>query len=299
MKRILITLTAFIVIIFTGCTDSITTSTVTTADGTLSVSLNNLPQLSDSSNYAIWLFGKDSVKLDYFKVTNDGANFSKTYNVKLGHVQGAKYLAITVEHDSSALNDSISRGRRFLAGIFSANNATLSVKTDIAFNNDFNSVVGKYTLFTPTDTANTQKKSGIWFVKNVDAPPIQAGLELPTLPSGWEYNAWVEVGSVKLKTGGFRSVSGKDNDSTYCGPLAALAFPGEDFLNNAPAGVTFPVDLSGKSVYITVQPTDWKLNRPFNFEVLRATIPSPASENTAYDLQKNLVLPSGSGVVVF
>jgi hypothetical protein len=299
MKRILFSILASILIIISSCTDNITTTVVTESDGTVSISLNYLPLLSDSTHFAVWVFGKDSVKLDNFKVANSGASYSKTYDVKLGHMQGAKYLAVTIEHDSSTLNDSISRGRRFLAGIFSANKVNLSVKTDIAFNNDFSTVTGKYTLFTPTDTVNAVKKSGIWFVKNVDAPPILPALVLPSLPAGWEYNAWVTIDGKLLKTGGFRSASIKDNDSTYCGPLSIPNYPGEDFLNNAPTGVSFPVDLSGKTLFITIQPTDWKLDRAFNLEILKATIPANATEFVSYDLEKNLVLPSGSGTVVF
>jgi hypothetical protein len=299
MKRILFSIFASIIIITSGCTDNITTTIVTEPDGTLSISLNNLPLLSDSTHFAVWVFGKDSVKLDNFKVSNSGDSYSKTYDVKLGHIQGAKYLAVTIEHDTSSLNDSISKGRRFLAGIFSANKVDLSVKTDIAFNNDFSAVAGKYTLFTPTDTVNTVLKSGIWFVKNVDAPPILPALVLPSLPAGWEYNAWISIDGKLLKTGGFRSVSAKDNDSSYCGPMPIPNFPGEDFLSNAPAGLTFPVDLSGKSVLLTIQPTDWKLDRAFNLEILKATIPTNATEYVAYDLEKNVVLPSGSGTVIF
>lgn len=298
MKKAILSLIVFSFLYLSACSDDVTTSIVNTETGKLTISLERLPLLSDSTHYAVWIFGKDSVKLDNFKVTANSASYSKEYNVKLGHIQGTKFVAVTIEHDSSTRNDSVSRGIRFLAGSLFGNNAALTVKSEIAFNNDFSTIAGKYALFTPTDNLNPEKRSGIWFVNYTDTL-ITPGLTLPALPSGWEYNAWIDFGGTVLATGGFRVASTKDFDSTYCGPLRVPSYPGEDFLRNAPTGLTFPINLSGKSIKVTIQPQLLKLKRPFGIELLKVTIPTDAVAMKTYVLEKNIIVPSGNAAVVF
>ena len=53
--------------------------------------------------------------------------------------------------------------------------------------------------------------------------------------------------------------------------------PGEDFFNNAPAGETFPLDVRGRMVVISVEPVPDNSPAPFALKPLAA----PAGAETA------------------
>jgi len=80
-------------------------------------------------------------------------------------------------------------------------------------------------------------------------------LDLPTLPEGWEYEGWVVINGQPLSTGKFLKVDEADFATPYSGASPGPAYPGEDFLQNAPAGLTFPLDLSGSTAVISVEGT--------------------------------------------
>jgi hypothetical protein len=118
----------------------------------------------------------------------------------------------------------------------------------------------------PAAVANSAN-FGIWFgIRNPDGS-ITHSMTLPTLPSGWMYEGWVEPPrpnpAEPISTGRFTSVSGRDSSDQYSGPLSnslTLNIPGEDFIQNMPNPAwTFPMNLVpavGDTgwVYITVEP---------------------------------------------
>nr|MBC8279451.1 hypothetical protein [Chloroflexota bacterium] len=82
--------------------------------------------------------------------------------------------------------------------------------------------------------------------------------------------------------------------STEGGP----PFPGEDFLNNAPVGLTFPVDLSGATAVISVEPMPDDSSAPFTLKPLKGTIPADATDHVTYQLNNNATeLPSGLATI--
>ena len=111
----------------------------------------------------------------------------------------------------------------------------------------------------------------------------------------------MEVGGKALSTGKFIFPELPDSAATYSGTGNAPPFPGEDFLANAPAGTTFPLDLTGASVYITVEPWmeyDVSPDAPFFLRVLEGEVPAGAESGIQYGLTSVVgQFPSGTASV--
>jgi hypothetical protein len=73
-------------------------------------------------------------------------------------------------------------------------------------------------------------------------------------------------------------------------------FPGEDFLVNAPSGLTFPTDLSGTTQVISIEPDPDNSSAPFLLKPLVATVPSPAMDHVTYAMSSNVAnsFPTGT-----
>ena len=116
-----------------------------------------------------------------------------------------------------------------------------------ALGTDFEAASGGYFLQTPStaDIAEDYYK-GIWFIDPAAGPG--AGLDLPTLPAGWQYEGWLFYNGYAISTGTFLDPAGADSDAG--GPYAGLdgtpPFPGQDFINPS-------LDLAGFQVAISVE----------------------------------------------
>lgn len=128
---------------------------------------------------------------------------------------------------------------------------------------------------------------------------------LPPAPSGWAYQGWIVYQGVALTTGRFKKADQKDDSNEYSADQAEPPpFPGEDFLKDQPADLSFnfPLDLAdGKSqVLITLEPdlagVDPTGQNPFSIQPLSASIPSEAEDHKNYSLQLNLedTFPTGT-----
>jgi hypothetical protein len=249
---------------------------------TLTLSFSQLEAL-DKGHYEGWaIFGDEKVSTGTFNIGDD-LSFSVSRDL-----MEADMIVITIEPEGDS--DKIPSGIVILAGELNGNSASLK------FPVDFSGASGIYILATPTNGANSDEASGIWFLK---VPP-QVGLELPALPQGWTYEGWAVNGGMPLTSGKFTSADGADNFDDYSGPEAGPPFPGEDYLQNAPQGITFPINLAdGASLaVISVEPDlngmDPTGVGPFQVKPLVANIPSGAKDHTNYDMGQNLnSVPSG------
>jgi hypothetical protein len=137
----------------------------------------------------------------------------------------------------------------------------------------------------------------VWFLSLASGAPA-AGLTLPTLPAGWMYEGWAVVNGRPLTTGRFLNARAADNAAPYSGPLAGPPFPGEDYLRNAPTGVTFPLDLRGATVAITVEPEPDDGPGPFAFKPLLGTVSATAVDRVTYTLpNRAATLATGSATI--
>jgi hypothetical protein len=96
--------------------------------------------------------------------------------------------------------------------------------------------------------------------------PPTSGLNLPTLADGWKYEGWVVVDGVgPLSTGTFTGFAQVDDSNDFSGTENNVGppIPGEDFFNSPPAGFTFPIDVRGRTVVISVEPNPDNSPMPF------------------------------------
>lgn len=260
---------------------------------TLNLSLSGLEDLGSNYVYEGWIIVNGSpVTTGRFSVNANGELSQTEFSVLKSELDAATTFVLTIEPsvgDLPAPSDI-----HVLAGDFSGTNGTLSIQHPAALGTNFSAASGKYILATPTDSDMTNEESGVWFLDNSSGSPM-VGLNLPTLPVGWKYEGWAVVNGTPISTGTFTMVSGADSNGLFSGMLASPPFPGEDFLVNAPSGITFPTSLLGKTVVISVEPSPDNSIAPFALKPLIHNIPSTAAVHTVLTMNQNLSnLPSGT-----
>ena len=254
----------------------------------LILNLTGLEELGVDFVYEGWLIVNGS---PVSTGTFSSIDFPQSFTVDKSDLELAVTFVLTIEPavgDVPAPSDV-----HILAGDFSGNSGSLSISHGAALGNDFSIASGKFILATPTDGANTNENSGIWFLDLATGAPT-VGLSLPTLPAGWMYEGWVVSGGSPISTGTFTSVTGVDNFNGFSGVMDGPPFPGEDFLTNAPAGMTFPLDLSGGKAVISIEPYPDNSPNPFLLKPLVGDIPANALDHTTYNLGQNLNFPTGT-----
>jgi hypothetical protein len=264
----------------------------------LNLSIKGLENLGTNYVYEGWLMVNGSpVSSGRFSVNNAGELSQTIFPIPSATLNSATAFILTIE---PATNDAPTPSDvHVIAGDFSGNSGTVSVAHVAALGNNFETASGKYILATPTDGgAMTNEESGIWFLDNSGTSAIK-GLNLPTLPTGWKYEGWVVINGTAVSTGTFTDPNAADSNaatSTFKGTANnGPAFPGEDLLRNAPTGLTFPTDLRGKTVAISIEPSPDNSTAPFLLKPLLNTIPANATVHTVLTMNPNLSsFPSGS-----
>lgn len=268
---------------------------------TIEFNLTGLPAIPDTMAFAVWFENEDTSQTQpviLFSGDAENGNLSYKSEKPLRMLQTAQLFWVTIERKS--ILDSLPPGipansRKILGGRFSYASCNLGVGENV-FNFDNGSAV--FNLLTPTDPSNATPLSGIWFVDSV-SQTITAGLDLPQLYGGWRYEGWVQVNGVLVSTGRFISPKGVDQFNGYGSTSAPLPFPGEDFLTNAPAGLTFPLNLSGAKVYITMEVNDNRnAGTSAGIILFEGTLPSPAQSGVTYTMANaNAALPAGDAII--
>lgn len=285
LATILVAITLFLV----GCTDD--TPTV----GTLNLSINGLEDLGDDYAYEGWLIVDGApISAGIFSVDASG-NLSQTaFEIDAADLENATAYVLTIE--PSPDSDPSPSNVHILAGDFSTNSADLSTSHAAAIGTDFTSATGTYILATPTDGANdTDENSGVWWLDPTAGPG--PGLDIPTLPAGWKYEGWAVVDGTPVSTGTFTSASGSDDAAPFSGSEAGPAYPGEDLLKNAPAGLSFPTNLAGMTVVISVEPDPDNSAAPFLLKPLVGNVDAGATDHTPYDMNNNAGATNPQGSV--
>ena len=320
MKKFLIIAT-FISILGTGCDD--TNKNLLSSEKQISgidINIKGMNALGDSAWYEGWLTWLEKSAAGEIKKTlsvglldmNTAGELVLSKKINTGYLQGGLTLLITIEEDTVhgfqvTPTDTLEGPGEYhiIATTITANYSIFSVGDPILLNFNFYDVDGIYILDTPT-ALGQNPESGLWFV-NQDTTiedildtagtvvgkdtiiSLLPGLNLPDLPTNWTYEGWVIMDSDTLSTGKFTSAVGADQSSIYSsdqGP--GYAYPGEDFFNNAPPGLTFPTDLSGRQFFITVEPNYPPCsNKPYTLIPFITTIPNDAKPKMNYHMDKN------------
>jgi hypothetical protein len=260
----------------------------------LSLNITGLEDLGDDYAYEGWLIvnGK-AISAGIFNVDGSGKLSKTSFEIDSDDLNNATAYVLTIE--PSPDSDPGPSSVHILAGDFSGAKASLSVGHASAIGSDFSSSTGSYILATPTDGAGNNENSGVWWLDPSAGPG--AGLSLPTLPSGWKYEGWAVIDGVPVTTGKFTSVTGADDSAPFSGSQAGPPFPGEDFLMSAPSGLTFPTDLAGKTVVISVEPEPDNSAAPFLLKPLVGMVPADAVDHTLYNMNNNANATNPTGKV--
>jgi len=284
------------VVPFVACSDD---STEPSRGRELSLTLQGLEPLLNGFHYEAWaLVGGQALPAGKFNldaqgrlVDLNGAVISNGTLRQSRDISGASAIVLTIE--PSGDRDATPTATHVLAGAVSGGTATLSVASPMALGSDFAAAQGSFILATPTDSDSGNERSGVWFISLASGSPA-AGLTLPTLPAGWIYEGWAVVNGRPLTTGRFLNARAADNAAPFSGTLAGPPFPGEDYLRNAPSGVTFPLDLRGATIAITIEPEPDDAPAPFAFKPLLGTVAATAVDHVTLTLP-NRAATLGSG----
>ncbi len=263
-----------------------------TPKDTLKLEINGLEDLGPTAIYEGWVIVDGSpVTTGTFTVDENGNMSTNEFTVDDKDLKNATRFVLTIEPipDPTPAPSAV----HIVAGDFSGSEASLTIDHTSAIGNDFSEVMGEFILATPTDMDGDNEESGIWFLDNSSGSPA-VGLSLPSLPSGWAYEGWAVIDGVPVSTGTFTDANGADNAAPFSGHSAGPPFPGEDFLMNAPAGLTFPTNLRSGTAVISIEPVPDNSTDPFLLKPLVAPIDSNAATHMVIDMNQNLSFPTGT-----
>lgn len=299
MKRSLF-VAAFLALGATACDEG----TVQPLVETLELSFNGLDPLTNGFHYEGWaIIGGSAVSTGKFNVDGTGALIEVGGGAIAGgafetglDLSGTTAIVLTIE--PSGDTDAVPAATHVLAGPVASGSAALVAGDAGALGDDFTSATGDYILATPTDGTMDDENSGIWFLSLASGSPAQ-GLNLPTLPAGWAYEGWVVLNGMPVTTGRFTALDMVDEDDPFSGATAGPPFPGEDFLMNAPAGLTFPTDLAGATAVISIEPQPDDSPNPYTFKPLMGGIDAAATDHVTYSLPNMVAatFPTGTATI--
>lgn len=268
-----------------SCSSDDDNNTSTTSD--LTLNLQGLEALGSDYVYEGWIIvnGQPVSTGTFTSVT-----FPQTFPVNTEQLDNATTFVLSIE--PAVDPDPAPAATKLLAGDFSGNVANVNSDNIVVGSgstiSSLGASTGKYILATPTDMDDTNESSGVWFLDNTNAPNLEAGLSLPTLADGWKYEGWVVFDGTPISTGTFTSAETADDNaatSLFKGDAGnGPGYPGEDYLQNAPAGLTFPTDLKGRTVVISVEPFPDNSVAPFTLKPLAHMVPANAMDHTVIDM---------------
>ena len=294
MKKTQLILMALMgMVIFSSCKKD--EDTEPQAMKSIDLNISGLENLGSDFVYEGWLIVDGAPQSTGTFTVDASGNLSKsTFEVMESYVDAATQFVLSVEPTIDS--DPMPAATKILAGAFSGNSADV----DISPVGDFMDAAGKYILATPTNGADNDENSGIWFLDLATGAPT-TGLNLPTLPDGWKYEGWVVINGMPVTTGTFTNVMATDEAAPFSGSMKLPDvngmdgfFPGEDFLMNAPSGLNFPTDIAGGTAVISVEPFPDNSPNPFTLKPLVHQISASAVDHMVYDMGQNLNFPTGT-----
>ena len=281
-----------------SCDDEDDNGMPSETNANLTLNLSGLENLGDNFRYEGWILveGQDGpVSTGIFSVDDEG-NLSQTqFPVNSVALAAANAFVLSIEPFPDS--DPAPAATKYLRADFGEGDSARVAEVGLGpVGGSFENASGTFFLRAPTDEApgsenNGNDEYGVWF-GNPGMPPTPA-LTLPTLNEGWVYEGWVVTENGPLSTGTFTEFDVRDNNAMSEGDdrFSATAFdgppiPGEDFFMNAPDGFEFPLDIRGRKIVISVEPSPDNSPMPFTLKPLDGE----AGQDTApatYDLELN------------
>jgi hypothetical protein len=274
--------------LFMACNDNNDDDVIVITQSDLTLNLNGLETLGSDYVYEGWII-LDGNPISTGRFTS--VTFPQTFEVSSEDLTNATAFVLSIE--PAVDPDPAPAPTKVLRGSFNGN--TAAVSTEIV--GDFSNAAGYFFLRTPTDetgTNNGNDQYGVWF--GVPGMPPTPDFVLPTLPDGWAYEGWVIGDSGPITTGTFTTFGVRDSGNGFSGTEnnAGPPVPGEDFFLNAPTGETFPLDVRGRTIVISVEPIPDDSPAPFAMKPLLGTAgqdTAPASHSFGQNLGS---LPTGT-----
>jgi hypothetical protein len=296
-KKLLVLLVAPMMILASCSKDKDEDMTPTETKASLELNFSNLAMVQADEQYEGWIIVNGSpLSTGTFTVDESGQLSQSTFEVDKSQLESATDFVLSIEPmpDSDPAPSDI----KILGGGFNGNEASLGSDHAAALGHDFNNAMGKYILTTPTTSTMDDEKSGVWFLDLSSGSPM-SGIDLPELPSNWKYEGWMVINGNPVSTGTFADVDMMDDAAPYSSMDAAgPPFPGEDMVSNAPSGLSFPIDLSGTTAVISIEPHPDNSPMPFAFKPLVGNVPTDALDHNTYDLSNNVSgsFPTGTAM---
>ena len=241
----------------------------------LTLNLTGLEALGDDFVYEGWVI-VDGAPVSTGRFSD--VTFPQTFQVLSTQLAAATTFVLSIEPTVDP--DPAPAETKVLAGDFSGTSA--SVNSNLVA--DFSTVAGTFILATPTDADDTNEESGVWFLDNASGSAV-TGLNLPVLSDGWKYEGWAVINGTPISTGTFTDASMADDNaatSVFKGDTGnGPGYPGEDYLQNAPAGFTFPTDLRGTTIVVSVEPSPDNSAAPFTLKPLAQMVAADAAVHTS------------------
>lgn len=310
MKTKILASSLFVASLLLGsCSDDDNTTEIETnsesTTNTLALSLTGLENLGSDYVYEGWIIVNDSpVSTGIFSVDDNGDLSADSFEIDIDQLAAATNFVLSIE--PSVDPDPAPSATKLLIASFDGDTATVTSNFVPGINEgedaDFSDVAGIYFLRTPTDESagsenNMNDESGIWFGTTAATAGFTGMPELEQA-SGWRYEGWIVVDGTPLSTGTFTSFDAVDSGNLFSGTENndGPPIPGEDFLLNAPDGITFPLDLRGKTTVISLEPYPDNSAAPFAIKPLLSAIATDAATApTTHDFGQNLSsFPSGT-----
>lgn len=253
-----------------------------------------MPSLEDGATYQAWaLVANNWEPVARFNYDEQGRLIDEAGRLRANtfvsefDMQPATEFLVSIEGRRDT--DLVPSNTRILQGPIVGSSASLNFASAVV---DLSGVVVNYTIGTPTDSDGSNESFGFWLgTPGTYAPAMIA----PTLGDGWTYELWAELSTGPVSLGRFASPSRRDSAAPFSNQAETFSVPGEGFVMNAPAGVTFPLDVGGLGVFITVEPEpDETGPTPFGLRIQEATIPSGVAGGEALSMTAVSAFPSGT-----
>ncbi len=259
----------------------------------INLNITGLEPLGSDFRYEGWIIVNGMpVSTGKFKINSSGKMTPGVFHSNISDLQDATTFVLTIEPQPDM--DPAPSATKILGGNFNGSSATITTAHMAALGNNFMNATGKYILATPTTATTADENSGLWFIDLASGSPM-AGLDLPLLPAGWRYEGWAVVNGQPVSSGRFLYNNMVDMDDPFSGPLSGPPFPGEDYVTNAPAGHSFPTDLAGGVVVVSIEPYPDDSPAPFLLKPLAAMVPANATDHTTYMMMnKANMFPTGT-----
>ena len=242
----------------------------------MTIDFDGLAPLGDAGVYELWFVGADGNPVS--GGTFDSADGPVTLDLTEG-IPGDVELKVSIETD----DDPAQSAAIVLAGAMDGDAGDRTAQLTTSDIGDFSDARGQYILATPTDGDGPpeNERSGVWWT----ILPRQQSLFLPELGEGWQYEMWQTIDGVEIAGGKFTDPFNSDDAALYSGPEDAPPLVGEDFLLNAPEGLTFPIDLRGTETFISVEPVPDPSPLSSGIVPLSGIVPADAEDHNALSVE--------------